>query len=79
LRFQKSAPGGLNFWKVREASLAQLTRPLPVQNWHLNLSKRFYQEPWTWARSDFFIKPVEADRPRSSNNKRDHIEFQPFR
>ena len=45
LRFDTDAPDGLQMPKVREARLAQLTQPVPVQYWQVNRSKRFNQEP----------------------------------
>ena len=44
-RFDTAAPGGLQMPKEREASLAQLTQPVPDRYWQVDLSKRFYQEP----------------------------------
>ena len=45
LRFGTDAPDGLQMPKEREASLAQLTQPLPVQCWQIKRSKRFSQGP----------------------------------
>jgi len=44
-RFDTAAPGGLQVPKEREASLAQLTQPVPDRYWQVDHSKRFYQEP----------------------------------
>ena len=44
LRFDTAAPGGLRMPKEREASLAQLTQPVPDRYWQVDLSKRFYQD-----------------------------------
>ncbi len=44
-RFAAGAPDGLQTTKVREASLAQLTQPVPDQYWQVNRSKFFSQGP----------------------------------
>ena len=63
LRSACDAPGGLQPAEVREASLAQLTQPGPIQSWQLKRS-RGLTRAWTWARNNDFNRPVETDRPR---------------
>jgi hypothetical protein len=64
LRYDGAAPGELHPPQALQVSLAQLRQPLPDQCWQITVSKRFNQEPWTWARSNSFFTPVEASRPQ---------------
>ena len=61
LRSACDAPGGLQPAEVREASLAQLTQPGPIQSWQLKRS-RGLTRAWTWARNNDFKRAQDYQR-----------------
>src|SRR6185436_3144669 len=51
------------------ASLAQLRQPAPNQNWHLNVSKRFYQEPGPGHAA---TPSTDPSKPVAPSNAKEH-------